>query len=139
MAVFADRFFPAFFHLPKLARSRLVVRFFAITILHIVDFFLAAPRRSVVGIEIEDLVISLKRKIVPAGLVVAVGFGEQRFYLFHFGDELRAHRFVEIAGLAQVRQQLPRRATVRIVTIAQNLVKDGFRPGIIGLRDARFR
>ncbi len=38
-----------------------------------------------------------------------------------------------------MRQQLTCRATVRIVTIAQNFVQDNFRPGVIGLRDACFR
>ena len=57
-AVLTDRFFPGFLHLPKLARSRLVVSFYAVFVFGIVDFFLTAPRRGVVGIELEDLVVS---------------------------------------------------------------------------------
>src|SRR6266536_3210768 len=61
----ADWLFPAFFHLPQLTRSCFVIRFFAVTIFGVVDFFLAFARRSVVRIESKDLVVSLHGKIVP--------------------------------------------------------------------------
>src|SRR5207247_6672847 len=57
LAVLAHRFFPAFLHLPETARSGLVVGFLAVTILRVIALFLPSPRRHVVGIEIEDLVL----------------------------------------------------------------------------------
>src|SRR5438067_1885720 len=118
LAVLAHRFFPAFLHLPEVARSRLVVGFLAVTVFRVIEFFLPSPRCHVVGIEIEDLVVFLMRKIVTAGVVITVGLCQQRFYFLDFGDELRAHCLVEIAGLMQVREQLRRRATVGVVAIA---------------------
>ena len=118
LAVAADWFLPAFLHLPELARSRLVVGVFAVTEFRVIDFFLSSPRRHIVGIKTKDLVISLERQIVPAGKVITVGFSEQRFYFFDFREELGANRLVEITGLVQMREQLYRRTTVGIVTVA---------------------
>ena len=132
-------FFPAFLYLPKAARARFVIRLNAVFIFSVVDLFLAASSRCVVGIEFEDLVVSLKRQIVTARFVKAIGFGEQMFYFFNLGKEVRAHGLVEVTGLAQVGEQLRRLTTVGIVTIAQNLTQNRLRPNIVTLRDARFR
>jgi hypothetical protein len=104
----------------------------------VVDLFLPAPGRGVVGIESKDLVVPLERKIVTARVVIAIGFGEQRFYFLDFGDELRTDRLVEVTGLVQMGEKVPCRTTIRVVTIAQNLAQDCFRADIISLRDAGF-
>ena len=75
--IFPDRLLPGFLHLPQLAGSCLVIRFFAVLIFGVVDFFLASARRCVVRIETQDLIVSFHRQVVLAGLVIAVGFGEQ--------------------------------------------------------------
>src|SRR5581483_2632065 len=117
LSVSADRLFPAFLHFPKLARPRLVIRLFAILVLGVVDFFLAFARRCVVRIEREHLVISFHCQVVPAGLVKAVSFRQQLFHLLDLFDERRAHRFVEITGLPQVRIQFLRSTTLGIVAV----------------------
>ncbi|HXO93333.1 MAG TPA: hypothetical protein VN825_04315, partial [Candidatus Acidoferrum sp.] len=63
--------------------------------------------------------------------------GEQTFYFLDFIDEGRVQRFVEIAWLAQMREEFLRLTTVRVVTV-QDLTQDCFRPGVITLRDPRF-
>ena len=63
------------------------------------DLLLAAARRNVVRIEVKDLFVSLKRKIVSTGLVITVGLSEQLLYFFDFTDERRRDRFVEISRL----------------------------------------
>src|SRR4029434_6462901 len=138
-AVLADRFFPGFFHLPKLARSRFAVSFYAVLVFGIIDFFLNAPRGGVVRIGGEYLVVSFEGEIVPPGVVIAIGFCEQSFYFFNLSNKARAHGLVEIARLGKMREHLARCATIRIVTTTQNFTQDRLRPGVIPLRDARLR
>ena len=63
------------------------------------DLLLAAARRNIVRIEVQDLFVSLKCKIVSTGLVITVGLSEQLLYFFDFADERRRDRFVEISRL----------------------------------------
>ena len=78
-AVFSDWLLPGFLYFPKLAGPRLVVRFFAVLVFGVVDFFLSSTRRGVVRIKRQHLVVTFHRLVVLAGLIKAVGFGEQRF------------------------------------------------------------
>ncbi len=61
---------------------------------------------DVVGIEIQDLLVFFEGEIVTAGVVIAVGVAQELLHVLDFGDELRAHRFVEIAGLGKMGQEL---------------------------------
>src|SRR5438876_10435418 len=135
----ADRWFPAFFHLPQLARSCFVIRFFAVLVLGVIDFFLTLPRRSVVRIQGKHLIVPFHCEIVPAGIVKAVGLCEQLFHLLDLFDEGRTHRFVEITGLPQVRVEFLRRTTLGIVAVAQNFAQDRLGICISSLCDARLR
>ena len=116
-AVFSDRLLPGFLYFPKLPGTRLVVRFLAVLIFGVVDSFLAPARSSVVRIERQHPVVAFHRLVVLAGLIIAVGFGEQAFHFFDFIYEAGIHRFVEVTRLAQICDELLRLTAVRIVTV----------------------
>src|SRR5438477_152043 len=78
-AVFSDRLLPFFLHFPKMPGTRLVVRFFAVLVFSVVDFFLASARGSVVRVERQYPIVAFHRLVVLAGLIIAVGFGEETF------------------------------------------------------------
>ena len=74
-AVFPDRLLPRFLHFPHVPGARLVIRFFAVLIFGVVDFFLSSARGGVVRVERQHLVVAFHRLIVLARLIIAVGFG----------------------------------------------------------------
>ena len=115
--IFPDRLLPCFLHFPKLPGARLVVRFLAVLIFGVVDSFLASARGGVVRIERQHLVVAFHRLVVLAGLIIAVGFGEQTFDFIDFIDEAGIHGFVEVTGLSHMGEKLLRFAAVRIVTV----------------------
>ena len=72
---FPDRLLPRFLHFPHVPGARLVIRFFAVLIFGVVDFFLSSARGGVVRVERQHLVVAFHRLIVLARLIIAVGFG----------------------------------------------------------------
>ena len=88
--------------------------------LGVIDPLLTAPRGDVIGIEVEDLLIFLEGEIVAAGVVVALGITEELLHILYLGDELRAHRLVEIAGLRKVSEKVERFAAIGIITITHH-------------------
>ena len=121
LPILADRFFPAFLHLPELPGARFVVGLFAVVRFREIDFLLTAARGDVVRIERQDLLVFLEREIVAAAIVVTVRVGQEFSHFFDLGDELRAHRLVEITGLLQMGSSSSAASAVRIVAIVQNL------------------
>src|SRR5262249_11819504 len=115
-AVFPDRFLPRLLHFPKLAGARFVVCLLAVSVFGVVDSFLASARGGVVRIEWQQPVVVFHRLVVLARLIIAVGFGKETFHFLDFIDEGRIQRFVEITWLAEMREELLRLTTVRIVT-----------------------
>ena len=89
-----------------------------------VDPFLAAARGDVVRVEIQDLFVFLEGEIVTARAVIAFGVVEQLLHVLDLGDELRAHRPVEVTGLGKVSEELERLPAIRIVAIAHNFAND---------------
>ena len=85
-----------------------------------VDPFLAPAGGNVVRIEVQDLLIFLEGEIVTPGVVVAVRVDQQLLHILDLGDELRAHRPVEIAGLGKMGEEVKRLAAIRIVAIAHD-------------------
>ena len=117
-AIFSDRFLPGSFDLPQLTSSRLIVRFLAILIFGVVNFFLALARGCVVRIEREHLIVSFHCKIVLARLIKAVSLGEQLFHFLNLVDEVRRDRLVEVTRLSQMRVEFLRFTAVWVITIA---------------------
>ena len=116
--VFADRLLPGSFHLPKLTSSRLIVRFLAVLIFCVINFLLALPRRCVVRIEREHLIVSFHGKIVLARLIKTIGVCEQLLHFFDLVDEVRRDRFIEVTRRAQMLVEFLGFAAIGIVTAA---------------------
>ncbi|PYJ81419.1 MAG: hypothetical protein DME73_07510 [Verrucomicrobia bacterium] len=93
-------------------------------ILRVVDLLLAAPRGSVVRVERQDLFVFLESEIVTRGVVITVRIGQKLFHFLNFFDERWSHRFVEVAGLLQVGEQLQRRPAIWIVAVLQNFAQN---------------
>src|SRR5882724_2871311 len=135
--VFSDRLLPSFFYFPKLPGTCLVVRFLAVLIFGVIDSLLSPTRSGVVRVERQYPVIRFHRLVVLAGLIIAVGFGEQALDLLNLVNEAGIHCFVEVTRPAQICDELLRLTAVRIVTV-YDFTQDRFRPGVIALRDTRF-
>ena len=95
-------------------------------ILGVVDLFFAATGRGVVRIERQDLLVFLESKVVTRGVVITVGIGQEFFHFLNPFDERWAHRFVEVTGLLQMREQLQRRPAIWIVAVLQNFAQNRF-------------
>ena len=100
-----DGIFPALLHFPDGAGTGLVVRFLAVASFLIVNLLFSAPGRGVVGIESENLLVLLERKIEAAAVVIAVRINQELAHFLDFSDELRAHRFVDPPRFLQACQE----------------------------------
>ena len=125
-AVLFDWLFPAFLHLPNSSRPRFVVSLLIVIVFRVVDLLFAVTRGGIVRIDSQNLFVFLEGQIVTGRVVITVGIGQEFFYFLNFFDELRSHRFVEIAGLLQMREQLQGRPAIRIVAIFQDLAHNRF-------------
>src|SRR5207253_10700868 len=115
-SILTEGLLPSLLHVRELTSARLVISVFTVTILRVVDLFLAATRGGVVGIDRQDLLVFLESEIVTRGVVITVGIGQKFFHFLNFFDERRSHRFVEVTGLLQMGEQLQRRPAIWVVT-----------------------
>ena len=92
--------------------------FLAVLVFGVVDFLLPSACSGVVRVERQrpGSLLRFHRLVVLAGLIIAVGLGEQTFHFLDFVDEAGIHRLVEVTGLSHVREKLLRLTAVRVVT-----------------------